>query len=123
GMEELLSYQGISISAYTQASWHRRMRSRASTLVRDWRCTQSSRIHVGGGHTATIYAGYKKNYAACPRRPPNVFFAEVDEGPLVIGIDLPQCAVCIEAGHGPYQSVAAMKTIARALRLRERPAS
>jgi hypothetical protein len=121
GVKELLSYEGISISAYTRSSWRRRLRTPAGWLVRDWRCPEATRVHVAGGPTARFNAGYRKDYAVCPRRPPNVVFAEVDEGRLVIGIDLPQCFTCIEAGRGPLRSVSAMKAIARALHLRERP--
>ncbi len=121
GVKELLSYEkGITLYAFTRATWRAHLQRPSAALVRDWRCTRKTTISVAGGRAA-IYAGYAKNFADCPRTPPNVFFAEVPAGRMVIGVDLPNCPVCIESGHGPYESVAAMEAIARGLRLRERP--
>lgn len=120
GIKALLSYDSFSLSTYTRASWKQWKSSSLGDLVRGWHCTNAVEIAVPGG-SAIVYEGYAKDFAACPARRPDVFLAEVRLGRVVVGIDLPNCEFCVEAGSGPYYSTPAMELIARSLRLRTRP--
>jgi hypothetical protein len=116
GMKGLISYEGIDLGTWTTAGWRHRERSSIGPLVREWRCTTATHSTLPHGYEVS-YAGYAKNFARCPSRPPNVFLAEVHTAGLVIGIDVPACLACIEPGTGPYHSTAALKLVARGLRL------
>lgn len=117
GVKAQLSYDGITIETWTAAGWRRREKTPDAELVRRWHCTEVTRASLPRGE-AIVYAGYPEDFAECPKRPPNVFLAEVHTGGLVIGIDVPGCELCIEARRGPYHSRRDMKIIARALRVR-----
>ncbi len=125
GMRARLSYDRITLATFTRSSWRQWEASPLGDLVRSWDCTQTTRLELSGGGSvglpegnAIVYAGYAKDFGVCPSRPPDVFLAEVHLGRVVVGIDLPSCERCIEAGRGPYYSKRDMGVIARALRLR-----
>ena len=115
-MKALIRYEGVDLGTWTAAGWRRRERSSIGPLVRGWHCTKATRSSLPHGYEIS-YAGYAKNFAKCPGRPPNVYLAEVHMAGLVIGIDAPACLACIEPGTGPYDSTAALKAVARGLRL------
>ena len=123
-MSARLSYDSITLSTFTRASWRKWDADPLSDLVTSWRCTDATEVALPHG-TATVYAGYAKDYAACPSRPPDVFLAEAHLGRVVIGIDIPVCELCIEAGRrgAYYLERREMALIARSLRLRRPPAS
>lgn len=89
-------------------------------LNRKWRCTTSTRVQLPRGH-ADVFAAYGRDFHACPKRAPDRFYAIARIGGMVIGVNLVLCSKCIGAGYDPYNSLAAMKTIVRALTLRPKP--
>ena len=60
----------------------------------DWKCTKTTQLPVTGG-SATLYAGYDKNFSAAP----DVFAAVVEVGGVVLGMGLPTCYTASAAGH------------------------
>ena len=83
-------------------------------MVRDWACTRTSTVPVREG-VATVYAGYRRDFASCPKRPPSVFFADVQLGRTVLSIGPPVCHGC--AG-GPYNSLHGIRAAVHSLRPR-----
>lgn len=114
-----LWYEGFTVDAWTRASWKRFQRSPLGQLNRKQRCTTVTRVPLDSGH-ADVFAAYGKNYRRCPRRPPDRYFAIAHLGSTVIGVNLALCTRCLHGG-GPYDSLAGMKAVVRALRLRPKP--
>lgn len=120
GMRVLLHYDGVSLGTWTRASWRRYSESSLGQVVRRWDCTKARTLELPNGQ-GTIYAGYTKSFSSCPRRRPDVFLAEVHFGDVVVGVNLPNCTACVEAGNGPYDSRRGLEAVIRALRLRPPP--
>jgi hypothetical protein len=120
GEKVSLWYEGFTVDAWTRASWKRFNRSMLGPLNRKWRCTTSTRVQLPRGH-ADVFAAYGRDFHACPKRAPDRFYAIAHIGGMVIGVNLVLCSKCIGAGYGPYNSLAAMKAIMRALTLRPKP--
>jgi hypothetical protein len=108
--------EGVDLSTWGPADWPLYSESRTGKAIVNWKCTTTKTLAVPGG-TATIYAGYKRNYAKCPKAAPDAFTAWVKFGEDTVVVDAPFAADYIETG-GPYRSLAGMEAIVGALRLR-----
>jgi hypothetical protein len=67
---------------------------------------------------AVIYAGYERPPASCGTARPDRFLAHVFFDDMVVSVNAVGCWRCREDG-GPYDSMAGMRAIVRALRPRE----
>ena len=113
-----LAYGGaLFLDSWTRGAWQRHRRSAVGRLVRNWNCTDSTTVPLAGGH-ATVYAGYRKNFATCPRRQPSVFFADAYFGDTVVAVNSPACVRCAVTTGGPFNSLRAIKAIVHGLRVR-----
>lgn len=120
GEKVALWYEGLTVDAWTRASWKRLQHSTLGPLNRKQRCTTVTRVPLDNGH-ADVFATYAKDYRRCPKRAPDRYFAIAHLGSMVIGIDLALCTQCLHGG-GPFNSLAGMKAAVRSLRLRPEPA-
>jgi hypothetical protein len=98
-------------------AWQRSARTRFGRLVWDERCVRSDRLTVPGGR-AVIYAGYERPPASCGTARPDRFIAHVFFDHMTVTVNAAGCWRCREWG-GPYDSLAGMRMIVRALRVRE----
>jgi hypothetical protein len=119
GVDISFDGEGVDLSTWGPADWHLYSESRTGRAIVKWKCTTTKTLAVSGG-TATIYAGYKRNFAKCPKKAPEAFTAWVRFGEDTIVVDAPFAADFIETG-GPYRSLAGMEAIVGALRLRTPP--
>ncbi len=109
---ELWYDQGaLHLGTWTPASWQLYRSEKLGHELLDWKCTKTAQLPVAGG-SATLYAGYGKNYASCPSKAPDVFAAVAEVGGVVLGMGLPSCYTCV--GGGPDRAeleaaVAALK--------------
>lgn len=87
--------------------------------IASWKCTRTRTVPVAGG-SATIFGGYKKNYARCPRKAPRAFTAWVDVAGVKIVVNPPPAPDFIETVN-PYGSFEGMEAIVGALRERPKP--
>ena len=108
---------GLFLGSWTRAAWRHHRRTKDGRLVRDWACTRTSTVPVQDG-VATVYAGYRRDFASCPKRPPNVFFADVQLGRTVLSIGPPVCHGCALSSGGPYNSLHGIMAAVRGLRPR-----
>lgn len=112
--------EGVDLSTWGPADWPLYSESRTGKAIVNWKCTTTKTLAMPGG-TATIYSGYTRNYAKCPRKAPEAFTAWVKFGEDTVVVDAPFAADFIETG-GPYRSLAGMEAIVGALRPRTPPA-
>jgi hypothetical protein len=103
----------IRIGTWPRAAWNRYTETKLGREVLTWKCTRTSTVPSPVG-AATIYRGYKKDFAVCPDRPPPVFAAVIDAGRVVLGVNLPVCYSCLES---PVPAEV-LEAVARDLRLR-----
>ena len=111
-------YDNIRLGTWTSSTWHVFADSRASRVVTAWKCTRTRTVALPEG-SATIFAGYDKDFGRCPKRAPNVFTAWVEVGGVTVVVNAPFAADFIESGN-PYGSFKGMEAIVRALKLRPR---
>ena len=108
---ELWYDQGaFHLGTWTPASWSKYVAGKLGHVLLAWHCTRKTSLAVAEG-TATIYAGYGKNYGACPSRSPDVFAAVVERGGVVLGIGLPGCYTCLGAGPDRAEMEAAVAAL------------
>jgi hypothetical protein len=119
GEKVSLWYEGLTVDAWTRASWKHLQRSPLGPLNRGQRCTTITRVPLDGGH-ADVFAAYGKDYRRCPRRAPDRYFAIAHLGSMVVGVNLALCTQCLR-GEGAFNSLAGMKAAVRALHLRPKP--
>ena len=110
----------VQIGLWRPKAWRRLGSSRFGQLIRKDRCTRVRRVPLSPGR-ARIYAGYVDPPARCSERRPDRFLATVGFRDVVVTVNLPICWTCREKG-GPYNSLAGMHAVVRALRPRP-PAS
>jgi hypothetical protein len=111
---ELEYGQGLlRIGTWSEAGWGRYTQTKLGRELLSWKCTQATTVPSPVGE-ATVYGGYPKDFTTCPTRPPEVFFAVIHSGPVVLGLNLPLCYTCFES---PV-SAAVLEAAARNLRLR-----
>ncbi len=114
-----LSYysdNNVTLSTWGPDDWSTYAGSKTGKAIVTWKCTQRKTVAVAGG-TATIYLGYGKNFARCPKKPPRAFTAWVKYGEDTVVVNAPFAADSIEEVN-PYGSFAAVETLLAGLRLR-----
>jgi hypothetical protein len=113
----VVDYRNIWLDTWTPETWHLFADSATAKVITSWKCTQKRTVAILGG-SATIFGGYKENYARCPKKPPSAFTAWVDVAGVKIVVNSPPAPDFIETVN-PYGSFKGMKAIVAALK--ERP--
>jgi hypothetical protein len=108
-----IRYANIWLDTWTPATWSIFAGSETGKAITSWKCTQTRTITLPEG-TATIFAGYKKNFKRCPDEAPKAFAAWVDIGGVKVVVNAPFAADFIEVVN-PYGSFAGMEAIVRSL--------
>jgi hypothetical protein len=108
-----IRYTNIRLDTWTPATWSVFAGSKTGKAITSWKCTQTRTIALPEG-TATIFAGYKKNFKQCPDEAPKAFTAWVDAGGVKVVVNAPFAADFIEVVN-PYGSFAGMEAIVRSL--------
>jgi hypothetical protein len=114
-----VDYSNIWLDTWTPETWHLFADSATGRAITGWKCTQRRTVTIPGG-SATIFGGYKEDYARCPKKAPSAFTAWVDVAGLKIVVDSPPAPDFIETVN-PYGSFKGMEAIVGALRERPRP--
>jgi len=113
-----IGYSNFQLATWTPATWHVFTESKASRVVTGWKCTRTRTMSLPD-RSATIFAGYAKNFGTCPTKPPNRYTAWVEIGGVKIVVNPPLM------GDGlfntPYSSFEGMEAIVRSLKLRPPP--
>jgi hypothetical protein len=116
----------VYIGIWRPSRWRAFLRTRLGRLVWDSPCAHRTRLKLAHG-TADVYEGYYTSRPLlsrpCPKRPPDAVIAHVRLPNAVVSVNLPICydPLCMKAPKGnPYNTVAGVEAVARALRLRHR---
>jgi hypothetical protein len=96
--------------------WKVFQHSELSRTVVSWKCTQTRTIQLPEG-TATIYGGYRRDYANCPSEPPTFFTARVALPGAFVAVNAPICPHCT-GPRAVYGSFEGMEAAVSALTLR-----
>lgn len=114
-----IDYSTIWLDTWTPETWHVFADSKTAKVITTWKCTQTRTVTIPGG-SATIYGGYKEDYARCPKKAPSAFTAWVDVGGVKVVVNSPPAPDFIETVN-PYGSFKGMEAIVRGLVLRPKP--
>lgn len=114
-----LRYYNFRIDAWSAATWPLYLEAKVSRVLTIWHCTKTREIALPSGGSATIYGGYRQNYKNCPAKAPDAFTAWAEIGGMHIVVNSPWSADSISPT--PYDSLAGMAAIVRALKLRPKP--
>jgi len=113
----VVDYKNIWLHTWTPETWHVFADSATAKAITSWKCTQKRTVAILGG-SATIFGGYKEDYARCPKESPSAFTAWVDVAGVKIVVNSPPAPDFIETVN-PYGSFKGMEAIVAALK--ERP--
>ena len=116
GLAASLEYGALTLDLWRPRAFARFARTRVGRVVRRQRCARVERITVPGGR-ATLVGGYASPPRRCDRRAPDVWFADVHLGDVVVSVNRPVCLLCVDGG-GPYAAPAALEAVIAALRRR-----
>lgn len=114
-----VDYENIRLATWTPQTWRIFADSMTAKAITSWKCTRTRTVPIAGGG-ATIFGGYKKDYARCPKKAPRAFTAWVDVAGLKIVVNPPPAPDFIETVN-PYGSFEGMEAIVGALRERPKP--
>jgi hypothetical protein len=117
---ELQYNHHLELSSWTKAGWKRFLATSTAREIFTEPCLESTELTVSGRHS-TIYTGHVEGFHPCAAHGPRRLFAVVHLGGLVIAVNLDGCRDCPEPAHGSFNSLAGMKAVVRALRLRPEP--
>lgn len=106
----------IALYIWPRSAWRRNARTRFGRLVWHERCVRTTRVPIAGG-VAVLYAGYVHRPVRCGRRAPDRFLAHVFLRDVVVSVN-PMIGWTGRGWGGRYDSAAGMRTVVRALRLR-----
>jgi hypothetical protein len=121
GKEIRLEYQSASFDYLALDEWDPRQwkvfqKSKLSHTLVSWHCTETWTVQLPEG-TATIYAGYKRDYRKCPAGPPTSFTARAILPGIFVSVETPD-VLGFASPRGAYNSYEAMETILDTLALR-----
>lgn len=114
-----IGYENIWLNTWTPATWSVFADSKTGKAITTWKCTRTRAISLPEG-TATIFGGYDRNFARCPKRAPEAFTAWADIGGVKVVVNAPPAPDFIETVN-PYGSFKGMEATVRGLRLRPKP--
>lgn len=110
-------YVGPNLYEWNPHQWEVFQRSELGHVIVSWKCTQTRTIQLPEG-TATIYGGYRRDYARCPSEAPTLFTARVAFPGVFVAVEPPVCAHPCASPNAPYGSFEGMEAVVSALRLR-----
>jgi hypothetical protein len=118
GKETRLQYEtadnrGLVIDEWSPRQWQVFKKSKLSHTLVSWHCTETRTIQLPEG-TATIYAGYKRDYRRCPAGPPTSFTARASFPGVLVSVETPYTLHFAFPG-GAYNSYEALETILTSL--------
>lgn len=114
-----VAYENIRLGTWTPATWPVFADSKTGRVVTTWKCSRTRTLTLREG-SATIFAGYDKDFRRCPKRAPDVFTAWVAVGGVTVVVNGPPAPDFIETGN-PYGSFKGMEAIVRGLKQRPKP--
>ena len=123
GQSIQLGYRtGVTLDTWEPAAWKRFKRTRLGRLIWDSPCAHKRVVDVDGGR-AEIFQGYglpNPVKRPCPKRPPDRVIAHVYYETVVVAVNMPYCYMCARPAPAgsPYNTVEAIETVVRSLRLR-----
>jgi hypothetical protein len=121
GEKASLWYEGFNLDTWTRRSWKRFQPTVLGRMNLKPNCVRKHEVELETGR-AVVYTGYgRRRLGACPKQPPDNYWAIAHLDRMVIGVNLLLCTRCVDHGDGPYASLAGMKAIVRALTLRPKP--
>jgi hypothetical protein len=118
GSPLFIRYENIRLATWTPATWGVFARSETAAAITSWRCTKTRVVALPGGE-ATIFGGYRRDFARCPKEAPQAFTAWVDVAGVKIVVNGPPAPDFIETVN-PYGSFEGMEAIVRGLTPRPR---
>ncbi len=113
------NYGSIRLATWTPQTWKIFAGSKTGRAITAWKCTQTRTVPIADG-SATIFGGYRENYARCPKKAPRAFTAWVDVAGVKITVNAPPAPDFIETVN-PYGSFEGMEAIVGALVERPKP--
>jgi hypothetical protein len=117
---ELEYSHNLKLGAWPKSRWKRFVATQPFRKFLTEPCLESTRLSLPDRH-ATVYAGDVEGFRPCAAHSPKWFFAVVHLGGLVITVNPNACHDCPNPARGSYNSLAGMKTVVSALRLRPKP--
>jgi hypothetical protein len=112
-------YESIRLATWTPQTWKVFASSKTAKAITAWKCTRTRTVTIPDG-SATIFGGYKRDYAHCPKKAPQAFTAWVDLAGVKIVVNPPPAPDFIETVN-PYGSFRGMAAIVAALVERPKP--
>ncbi len=114
GKETRLSYESadndyLVIDEWNPHQWQVFKKSKLSHTLVSWHCTETRTVQLAEG-TATIYAGYKRDYRKCPSGPPTSFTARAGLPGVFVSVETPFALHFAFPGR-TYNSYEALETI------------
>jgi hypothetical protein len=103
----------LVLDEWNPRQWQVFEKSKLSHTLASWHCTETKSIRLAEG-TATVYAGYKRDYRRCPIGPPTSFTARASLPGAFVSIETPSTPGFAGPG-GAYASYEAMETILEGL--------
>jgi len=121
GKEIRLAYENadsdyLVIDEWNPRQWQVFQKSKLSHTLVSWHCTETRTVQLPEG-TATIYAGYKRDYRKCPTGPPTSFTARASLPGAFVSVETP-FTLHFAFPSRIYNSYEAMETILGGLTLR-----
>jgi hypothetical protein len=113
-----IGYTNFQLETWTPETWHVFTESKASRVVTGWKCTRTRTVSLPD-RSATIFAGYAKNFGTCPTKPASRFTAWVEIGGIKVVVNPPLLGDSLF--NTPYDSFEGMEAIIRSLELRPKP--
>lgn len=114
-----INYESIDLATWSSSNWHLFANSEAARDITSWNCTKTRTVALPEG-SATIFGGYRRDFAKCPPGPPQAFTAWVDVGGVKVVVNAPFLPGFIDVWN-PYASFEDMEAIVRGLKLRPKP--
>ena len=109
-----LDGDAITLDIWSREQW-RHLRAKRGRLPASLRCATTRKPQIPNGR-AMMYAGFERIPGACPNQGPRAYTARIYLPRVVVTVETFRiCAICAEAGKGPYNSFRGMATIARGL--------
>ena len=114
GKEVRLQYESadgdyLTVDEWNPPQWQVFKKSKLSHTLVSWHCTKARSVQLPEG-TATIYAGYKRNYRKCPSAPPTSFTARAALPGIFVTLQAPN-GLHFAYGGEVYGSYGAMEAI------------
>jgi hypothetical protein len=109
-------YEHMVLEEWDPRQWKIFQKSKLSHTLVSWHCTETRTVQLSEG-TATIYAGYRRDYRKCPAEPPTSFTARASLPGVFVTVEKP-FSPHFANPRGTYNSYEALENIVAGLVLR-----